>query len=319
MLRSSLHSGPRKSSRADPVQQRSATDPPAPRPLAAAFWMLGGVACFTLLAIAGRAVAPAHDTFEIMLYRSMIGLSLVLAAAAALRLPLRRGPLGLHLARNVAHFTGQNLWFYAITVLPLAQVFALEFTTPIWVLLLSPLLLAERITRRGALAASLGFAGILIVARPDGTPDPGLIAAALCAVGFALSVILTKRLTRTEPLIAILFWLNLMQLVLALVSAGADGDIALPDEAALPWLGLIGVAGLLAHVCLTRALQLAPAATVMPVDFLRLPVIALVGVAIYDEPIEAFVLLGGALILLANWINLARRGNEGKSARMRKS
>ena len=97
---------------------------------------------------------------------------------------IRRGPLGLHLARNLSHFAGQNLWFYAITVLPLAQVFALEFTTPVWVLLMSPLLLAEPITRRGALAAGLGLAGILIVARPDGTPDPGLIAAALWCGGF---------------------------------------------------------------------------------------------------------------------------------------
>lgn len=152
---------------------------PAPDLRRAAVWMSGAVTCFCLPAIAGRAAGQAHDTFEIMLYRSMIGLALVLAFA---RGPgqwgdIRRGPLHLHAARNISHFAGQNLWFHALTVAPLAQVFALEFTAPVWVLLLSPFLLGERITRRGALAALLGFAGILIVARPGATLSPGLPAA----------------------------------------------------------------------------------------------------------------------------------------------
>lgn len=277
-------------------------------PLRAALWMAGAIASFTALAVAGRAVGPAHDTFEIMLYRSIIGLLLVLAIARATGhwSEIRRGPLHLHAARNISHFAGQNLWFYALTVLPLAQVFALEFTAPIWVLLLSPVLLGERITRRGLVAALVGFAGILIVAQPGTTLSPGLWAAALCALGFALSIIFTRRLTRTESMTAILFWLNLMQLGLSLVIAGADGDIALPGLAAAPWLGLIGVAGLFAHFCLTRALQTAPTSVVMPMDFLRLPVIALIGVTFYDEALSLWLVLGGALILLANWLNLRR-------------
>jgi drug/metabolite transporter (DMT)-like permease len=82
--------------------------------------------------------------------------------------------------RNVIHFAGQNLWFYALTVLPLAQVFALEFTSPLWVILLAPLFLGERLTARALLAGLIGFAGVLVVARPDfGNLHPGLIAAAL--------------------------------------------------------------------------------------------------------------------------------------------
>jgi len=293
-----------------PANARAPKPVPSPgqkRPLQAMLWMLGGIVFFTLLAIGGRAVAPAHDTFEIMLYRSILGLTLVLGWAALMQAPIRRGPTGLHLARNLSHFAGQNLWFYAITVLPLAQVIALEFTTPLWVLLMSPLLLGDRITWAGAVAAALGFAGVLIVAQPGTSLDPGLLAAALCAVGFALSIIFTKRLTRSESLLSILFWLNLMQLAFALIMSGADGRIALPPVWALPWLGLIGVAGLAAHLCLTRALQLAPAAQVMPVDFLRLPVIVGVGVWVYAEPVNPWILLGGALIVAANWINLRAR------------
>ena len=276
-----------------------------PAPGRAALWMAGAIASFCALAVAGRVVGQSLTTFEIMLYRSVLGLGLVIAGAAAFGTlaTIRARRMGLHLSRNLAHFAGQNLWFYAITVLPLAQVFALEFTAPVWAILLAPLVLGERLTRRGLTAAAIGFAGILIVTRPDPAAlSPGLIAAAACAVGFALSMLFTKRLTRTESLTAILFWLNLMQLGFALAVTLAAGGPAPPAH--LPWLVLIGVTGLSAHLCLTRALQLAPATIVGPMDFARLPVIALVGAAFYEEPIDALVLIGGAIIFAANWINL---------------
>jgi len=278
--------------------------------LRAALWMAGAIAAFISMAIAGREVSTVHDTFEIMFYRSVIGLVLVIGYASALRRlhDIRQNRMGLHLMRNIAHFTGQNLWFYALTAIPLAQVFALEFTSPVWVILLSPLMLGERLTRTGLLAAALGFAGILIVARPDmGHLSPGVIAAALCAVGFALSAILTKQLTRTETVIGILFWLCLMQMAFGLIMAGYDGDLALPTADSLPWLGLIGLAGLMAHLCLTTALSIAPASAVMPMDFLRLPVIVAVGAWLYAEPVDPWVLAGAALILSGNYLNLRTR------------
>lgn len=207
--------------------------------------------------------------------------------------------------RNLAHFTGQNLWFYALTVIPLAQVFALEFTTPIWVILLAPLLLSERITKIGLLAALVGFAGVMIVTRPGAAPvSIGTLAAATAAVGFALTAIFTRKLTRTQSITCILFWLTAMQLCFGLVAAGYDGDVTVPSAASVPWLILIGCAGLLAHFCLTTALSLAPASVVMPIDFIRLPVIAILGAQLYGEALDAFVFLGAALIFGANYINI---------------
>ncbi len=278
-----------------------------------ALWMLGAVASFTLMALAGRSAAVRYDTFEIMLYRSLGGLIMLLDFCAATgRLgQIGHNRLGLMGVRNVFHFAGQNCWFYALTVLPLAQVFALEFTTPIWVLLLAPFALGEAITRRGALVAALGFAGILVVTRPwsDGA-DPSLIIAALAAVGFAVSAITTRALTRTETVISILFWLHVMQGAMALVTAGIDGDIAPPRwDMAVPLLS-VGLLGLTAHACLTTALSLAPAQRVMPVDFLRLPLVIVLGWVFYDEAANLWVILGGALILFSNWLNLTtpRRG-----------
>ena len=277
--------------------------------LRACLWMIGAIVSFTSMAIAGRQVSFALDTFEIMTYRSLLGIVIVCTVAGITGTwrQINGQQLGLHAVRNLAHFTGQNLWFFAITVIPLAQVFALEFTTPIWVLLLSPLLLGERMTRIGAIAALIGFVGVLIVTRPGSAPlSPGLIAAALCAVCFAFSAIFTRRLTRTQTITCILFYLTTMQAVFGLICALHDGDMALPDATTLPWLVLIGCAGLFAHFCLTTALSLAPASVVMPIDFVRLPTIAIVGALAYGEVIDPWILLGAALIFGGNYLNITR-------------
>lgn len=275
--------------------------------LRAALWMVGAIAAFTSMAIAGRAASLDLDTFEIMLYRSCVGFLVVLVVARAcgtLR-QIRFAHMTTHTARNVAHFTGQNLWFYAITVIPLAQVFALEFTSPIWVIILSPFILREKITPIGAIAAVAGFVGILIVARPGAaTLNAGFVAAALCAIGFAFTIIFTRKLTRTETITSILFFLTGMQALFGLVMAGYDGDIAFPSMATLPWVIGIGFAGLIAHFCLTTALSIAPATVVIPMDFARLPIIAVVGIILYAEPIDSFVILGGAVIFGANYVNI---------------
>lgn len=273
----------------------------------AALWMIGTIASFSSMAVAGREVASELDTFEIMMYRSLFGVFIVIVvgAAAGTLGQINRQNLGTQVLRNAAHFTGQNLWFYAVTVIPLAQVFALEFTTPLWVIVLSPLLLGEKLTPTRAFAAIMGFIGILIVARPDlAGINSGVITAASSAVFFALTIILTKRLTRTQSITCILFYLTTMQLVFGAIAAGYDGDVALPSLTALPFVLLIGAAGLLAHFCITKALSLAPATVVTPIDFIRLPTIAVVGMLLYNEAIDIWVFVGAAVIFAGNYFNL---------------
>jgi drug/metabolite transporter (DMT)-like permease len=282
-------------------------DPDAPQPLRAALWMTGAIVSFSSMAVAGRSLARELDTFEIMTYRSFIGIAVVVACALAMGTlrQVRSDRLGLHLVRNLFHFSGQNLWFYAITMVPLAQVFALEFSSPLWVALAAPFFLNERLTATRFGCALLGFAGILIVARPfTGSLDPGLIAAALAAIGFAGSAIFTKILTRSQSITCILFWLTVMQAVFGTICAGWDGDVAWPSAPLIPFVILVGLAGLLAHFCLTKALTLAPATIVIPFDFLRLPVIAMIGMALYGEALDIWVLVGAAIIFGANYLNI---------------
>jgi len=278
-----------------------------PAAIRAGMWMTGAMVSFTCMAISGRALADRLDTFEIMTYRSIIGIVIVLVVAkyAGTMGQITTRRMGLHIIRNLFHFTGQNLWFFAVIYVPLSQLFVFEFSTPLWVAAFAPLFLAERLTLTRFAAAAVGFVGILVVVRPDFSAlPPEIIAAALCAVGFAGATIATKLLTRTETVTCILFWLVMWQALFGLVMAGYDGQMAFPSGAEWGWVSLIGVCGLCAHFCITSALQLAPATVVTPFEFLRLPMVSVVGVWLYNEGLEWQVFAGALVVLWANWLNI---------------
>ena len=286
-------------------------------PVKAGFWMLGAMISFTLMAISGRSLADKLDTFEIMTYRSFIGIAIVLLFAyrAGTLGEVRTRYLKLHIIRNIFHFSGQNLWFFAILYVPLSQMFVFEFSTPLWVAVCAPLVLGERLTLSRFMAAAIGFFGILVVARPDFSDvNPAIIAAAFCAVGFAGATLATKILTRTETITAILFWLTVLQAEFGVICAGYDGVMDVPRGSEWLWVVIIGICGLCAHFCITTALQLAPATIVTPFEFLRLPLITFVGVVLYGEQLEWLVFLGAFIVLLANIMNIRAETRASKSA-----
>ena len=273
----------------------------------AAIWMTGTIISFSAMAVSGREISFELDTFEIMMYRSIIGLIIVLLLAKLFKThrEISTQNLSLHFYRNLSHFTGQNLWFYALTLIPFAQLFAFEFSVPLWVMLAAPFLLGERLTNIRIISILVGFIGILIVTRPWlAGLAPGIIPAALCAIGFACSVIFTKQLTQKVSITCILFWLTSMQLLMAVICAGYDGDISFPSSSNFIWIIIIGTGGLLAHFCITKALQLAPATVVTPIDFCRLPVIAAIGYVFYNEALDIFIIGGAIIIFIANYINI---------------
>ena len=262
---------------------------------------------FSAMAVAGREAAAELDTFEIMTYRSIAGLVIVLAFAAATGAlhELRGGAMRLHFIRNTAHFAATNLWFFAVATIPLAQVFAFEFATPLWTAAMAPFLLGERLTPGRIAATAVGFAGILIIVRPGFIEfSPGVGAAVFCAVGFAAAAVATRKLVQVQSVTAILFWMSALQSVFSIVCAGADGDIRLPSQATLLPIALIAVCGLTAHLCLTNALKIAPATVVMPLDFARLPAIAVVGLLVYGEAVDVYMAAGAGIILCANYANI---------------
>lgn len=280
---------------------------PQSRPLLAAAWMVGAIIAFSSMAVGGRAVAHELDSFELMMYRSYIGLGIILIIGLIWGKfgEVRFDNLPLHGLRNMGHFIGQNLWFSALQLITLAQLFALEFTSPIWVVIFAALFAGEKLTQPRVIAVILGFIGALIVARPGMGGDAlGLALAAASAIGFAISIVSTKVLTRSETIFGILFWLTAMQAVFGTVTAGWDGDVAWPSLAVWPWVVMVGLAGLIAHTCLTNALAVAPATIVTPMDFARLPAIAVVGMLFYNEAIDIWVFVGALVIFAGNYLNI---------------
>lgn len=271
-----------------------------PPVMLAALWMLGALASFMAMAISGRELSQELSTFEILFFRSLVGLIIVAAILTKTGWGQARTarPL-LQVVRNLAHYVGQFGWFYGIALLPLAQVFAIEFTIPIWAALLAPFMLGEKVTKVRILTIAIGFTGILILLRPGMAPLSLAIGAVfMAAIGYALAYVMTKMLTRTDTPLAILFYMTVVQIPLGLIPSLFDW--VTPSPAMWPWLIVVGVTALSAHYCISRAFVLADALMVIPIDFLRLPLIALVGYLFYNEAVDAFVLLGAFIIVGGN-------------------
>lgn len=277
------------------------------RPLVAFAWMMGAVVSFSLMAVAARAIQTEMNTFELMLYRSGIGFVTVCGILAL-------GPTGfyevrtrhgwLHVKRNLLHYIGQNLWFTAVMLIPLSQLVALEFTNPIWVTLLAPFFLGEKLTRMRVIAALIGFVGVLIVAQPGRAPiHIGHVAAAGAAICFAMNTIYTKQIMRTDSVLCVLFWMTLAQGSMSFLLS-LPGGIPVPSLHLWPWMLVIGLTGLSAHYSLTSALRFAPATIVAPMEFIRLPVVAVIGALLYAEPLRPAVFIGAAIIICANLMNM---------------
>ncbi|MBQ0822204.1 DMT family transporter [Microvirga sp. HBU67558] len=282
--------------------------------LAVILWMSGALLSFSATAIAVRALAPAFSIFEMLAVRNAAGV-LILLLLALLRPDLRPGlkprRFPLHLARNVLHFLGTDGWAFGLTLLPLATVFALEFTTPAWVALLAIPLLKEKMTGGRLVAIVLGFIGILVILRPGlETLQPASFLMLGVAFSFALVAIMTKRLTMTESTFSILFFMNLLQLPMNLAGVRRAFWLQVQPSHALALVGIC-VGGLLAHYCLTNAYRRGDATMVVPLDFMRIPLIAFVGWQFYGEPLDPYVFLGSGIIILGLLYSLHR---EAKSA-----
>jgi len=270
----------------------------------AALWMLGALLSFSAMAVGGRELSKELGTFEIVFLRSVVALVIVIALVSRSgwgQITARR--IGLHAMRNVAHFAGQFGWFYAIALIPLAEVFAIEFTVPAWTMLLATMLLGERITGARVLAIGLGITGMLIILRPGfaviGAGALAVVGASFC---FALSNTLTKKLATHESALAIVFYMAVMQTPLGMLPALKQW--VEPSPSMWPWLIVVGASALAAHYCMSRALKLADATVVVPMDFLRLPLIALAGFAFYGEKLDWFVLVGAGVMVAGNFSNI---------------
>jgi len=263
-------------------------------------WMSGALLAFSMMAVSIRELAGVLNVFEILAIRSGSGV-IILLLLATFRPPLRTllftRRIGLHALRNITNFSAQVAWAMGIVLLPFATVFALEFTTPLWVAVFAVIILGERLTSGRLASVVLGFLGVLVIVRPGmETFQPAALLVLGSAVGFAITSIFTKKLIVTDSTFTILFWMNLMQLPLNLTGSDLGFLARLDHTHALPVLGII-ISGISSHYCLTNAFRSGDAILVMPLDFLRIPLIAMIGWFFYGELLDLTVVLGASLII----------------------
>jgi drug/metabolite transporter (DMT)-like permease len=207
----------------------------------------------------------------------------------------------------------------SLLLLPLATVFSLEFTTPAWTLLLAIPVLGERMTASRIGAVALGLLGVLVIVRPGlATFQPAALLVLAAAVCFAVTLILTKKLTRTDSTFAIIFWMNLIQTPLALVPSDPLFALKL-SGAQVPAALAVGVSGLASHYCLTNAFRAGDASVVVPLDFMRIPLIAVVGWWLYGERLDLLVFVGAGLIITGILWNLRSEATRPPAAAIRVS
>ena len=279
--------------------------------------MAGWLTAMVVMAVAGRAATKTLHVFQIMEMRSLLGFVLLwplVHAGGGVR-GLATSRLGEQVARNAVHYAAQFGWFFALTLIPIAQVVAIEFTMPIWTALLAVSFLGERLAAARVVAVVLGVVGVAVIVRPGvDHVDPGQLIALAAAVGFAISVILVKSLTRTDSPVAIVFWMLVVQSAIGAVPALVVWRT--PTAAVWPWIVVIALCGTYSHLCMTQALRHAEATMIVPMDFLRVPLTAVAGWLVYDERIDLFTVVGAGLILVANLLNLRRQSPASMDPRM---
>ncbi len=262
--------------------------------------MTGALLSFSLMAVAIRVLAGTLSVMEILAVRSGLGLAVMIALLILrpeLRPAIHSQRPALHLFRNTIHLAAQYLWAMSILLLPLATVFALEFTSPAWALLLAVPVLGERLTASRIGAVVLGLIGVLVILRPGmETFRPAALLVLAAAIGFAITLITTKKLTRTDSTFAIIFWMNVIQLPLALVPSDPLFVMKL-GLGQLPAFAAVGFTGLASHYCLANAFRAGDASLVVPLDFLRIPLIAVIGWWLYGEALDVLVFIGAGLII----------------------
>jgi drug/metabolite transporter (DMT)-like permease len=216
---------------------------------------------------------------------------------------LRTKQPGVHLVRAVSHLVAQYAWIFGIAAIPITEVFALEFTGPVWSVIIASVLLGEKINRFRVLTLVMGVIGVLVILRPGfRDPDPVMFIVIFSALCFALANVLTKKLVTGNSPLNIIFYVCVIQFLITLVPTTRVWVTPVPVE--WFWMSVMGVVSITAHYSFARAFAYADAMVVIPMDFLRLPLAAILGWILYRESLDIFVVAGALIMFGGNFINI---------------
>lgn len=273
--------------------------------LSPTLWMIIAVIAFCLMAIGIRELDDKIDSVQIIFYRSFIGLiALGVLFRNKINLP-NWSMIKNHMFRNIFHILGQYGWIVGILHLSLAEVTAIEFSVPIWILIIAALFLKEKLTTSKIISMLLGFGGVLVIIKPGiEMINTSSTLVLLSAISYAIAHISTKQLTKTYNPLDIVFMMCIIQAPISFCLA--IPTLIPPTFKDISLLIIISLSALSAHFAMSKAMKQADISAIISIDYLRLPILIIIGILFYKETFEPIYLIGGMLIILGNWVNLKK-------------
>jgi drug/metabolite transporter (DMT)-like permease len=268
--------------------------------------MLLSVAIFSAMDACLKGLAAHYPSPQVAALRGLSSLPIVLVWslwAGGVR-PLFRVRWLLHLVRGVLSVVMLITFSYGVKTLALSETYAIFFIAPLLVTIFSLVLLGERVLGAQWWAIAIGFVGVLVALHPRGAgfASAGGLAVLVCAVCYSLSIVMMKVLTRSDSVFAMTFW------VTAMLAIGATA-IALPGWVpilATDWwlIAMVALTGSVAQYLITRAFQLAPAASVAPLEYTALAWGLLLDLSIWGAAPALRTLAGGVIVIVSGLILL---------------
>jgi drug/metabolite transporter (DMT)-like permease len=270
--------------------------------------MVAGGLLFVAVTVMVRLLGSDMPAVQAAFIRYLIGVMLVLPMLWRMRsrgFGLGRDRVGLYALRGLVHGAAVLLWFFAMARIPLAEVTAIGFSTPVFTALGAIVIFREQVRLRRMLAILAGFVGTLLILRPGFiTIEAGSLAQLIAAFLFAGSFLLAKRMTQSESSADILVMLSIFCTLTLL--PGALYYWRTPTLLEVTWLAGVAVFATTGHYAITRAIAAAPLTVTQPLSFLQLIWAIVIGYWLFDEVPDNWV-IGGGLVIVAAVSYLAHR------------
>ncbi|QEW19199.1 carboxylate/amino acid/amine transporter [Marinibacterium anthonyi] len=269
------------------------------RPVVGVLWMLAAGLCFVAVTALVKTLGPRIPAVESAFLRYLIGLILLVPMLWRMKTPQIDVKMhGLFAVRGLLHAIGVGCWFFAMTRIPLAEVTALNYLAPVFVTVGAVVFLGETMALRRILAVVAALVGAVIILRPGFRElSPGHIAMLCAGAVFGASYLLAKVLAdRLDAAIVVAMMSVWVTVALGPVAVLNWVTPTLGELAILSGVAVFATAG---HYMMTLALAAAPVTVTQPVTFLQLIWATLLGVLVFSEPIDLWVVLGGSVILAA--------------------
>lgn len=266
----------------------------------------------TAMAVLVRFLTPQVPVLEQIFLRNVITLCLTLPWLLRSGLAtFRTARLSGHAVRNGFLYAGNVAWFFGVTLVPLADLSALQFTMPLFTVVLAALFLGERVGVHRWVVTAIGFVGALIIIRPGMIPAAaGAFVVLGAALLYSCAFVVTKRLSDTESGTVVVFYMSVTIAIYSLIPALLVW--VTPQWSDVPALVGLGITGYTTHYCVTRSMAAADASYVVPFDFLRLPMSAALGFMLFTEPLDPWTWVGAAVVFGAAYYNTWREAREGR-------